>query len=168
MRKPVGKRLLPPATVGALPLDSTATKHGGCPWLLGRQPSGSALLPNWRTPSGTSTRRCGDSGKADPGPLRPHLHRTDGLSRAQLTRLVSRYLAEGGLLDDRELGLGTLAAIGGHELLRDLGILVPDHGRLMGKPRLNHNCAKRCARPLAEPTRFATILKHGKGNPTCC
>ena len=24
MRKPVGKRLLPPATVGALPLDSTA------------------------------------------------------------------------------------------------------------------------------------------------
>ena len=25
MRKPVGKRLLPPATVGALPLDSTAS-----------------------------------------------------------------------------------------------------------------------------------------------
>ena len=26
MRKPVGKRLLPPATVGALPLDSTDTE----------------------------------------------------------------------------------------------------------------------------------------------
>ena len=26
MRKPVGKRLLPPATVGALPLDSTETE----------------------------------------------------------------------------------------------------------------------------------------------
>ena len=26
MRKPVGKRLLPPATVGALPLDSTYRK----------------------------------------------------------------------------------------------------------------------------------------------
>ena len=28
MRKPVGKRLLPPATVGALPLDSTGNAGG--------------------------------------------------------------------------------------------------------------------------------------------
>ena len=33
MRKPVGKRLLPPATVGALPLDSTANKaRGAAQW----------------------------------------------------------------------------------------------------------------------------------------
>ena len=32
MRKPVGKRLLPPATVGALPLDSTANKARGAAW----------------------------------------------------------------------------------------------------------------------------------------
>ena len=32
MRKPVGKRLLPPATVGALPLDSTANKARGAVW----------------------------------------------------------------------------------------------------------------------------------------
>ena len=35
MRKPVGKRLLPPATVGALPLDSTANKARGAVWRSG-------------------------------------------------------------------------------------------------------------------------------------
>ena len=34
MRKPVGKRLLPPATVGALPLDSTTRRGSGNSWQI--------------------------------------------------------------------------------------------------------------------------------------
>ena len=40
-------------------------------------------------------------GRADKGLVRRYLERTTGLSRAQLTRLVGRYLAEGELVDRR-------------------------------------------------------------------
>ena len=41
-------------------------------------------------------------GRADKGLVRRYLERTTGLSRAQLTRLVGRYLAEGELVDRRK------------------------------------------------------------------
>ena len=41
-------------------------------------------------------------GRADKGLVRRYLQRTTGLSRAQLTRLVGRYLREGELRDRRQ------------------------------------------------------------------
>ena len=75
---------------------------------LAGNPEGTALVPERKqayAQIGRVLRRFSywRLGKADKGLLRCYLARTTGLSRAQLARLIARYLAEGELADRRQV-----------------------------------------------------------------
>ena len=108
---------------------------------LAGNPAGAALVPERKqayAQIGRVMRRFSywQLGKADKGLVRCYLGRTTGLSRAQLARLIARYLAGGELADRRQ---GAAQPFGRKYEQADIVLLAETdelHGRLSGPATL--------------------------------